>query len=150
MGSSNSRRRETPVQQTQISRSHLYYTCNIIDDHSINYALRENAHRLTWEETAMGREAQSLATQELNRTMRNCELVMYLANTTITLEAGDCDNKIVMQKRYDGEIEWKFTRRSFTQTLYSGVRSLGSRLLGFFGQLPGIAAAAAVKSIMPF
>ncbi|XP_069106493.1 uncharacterized protein [Argopecten irradians] len=149
MGSSNSRS-SPPTQETQSSRRSLRYTCSMIDDQSINHVLRENAHNLTWEEQAMGREAQSLATQELSRTMRNCELVMYLDHTTITLCAGDCDNRIVMQKRYNGEIEWKFTQRSFTQTVYSGVKWLGSRLLSFFGQLPGIAAGAAMKSIMPW
>ncbi|XP_021340772.1 uncharacterized protein LOC110441834 [Mizuhopecten yessoensis] len=151
MGNSNSTQRRDPsVQGNQDPLgSHLRYTCNIIDDHSINYVLRINAHRLTPSEKAMGREAQSLATQELNRTMENCELAMYLDHTTITLTAGNCDNKIIMLQRYEGNIEWKFTKRSFTQTLYSGVRWIGSHLLGFFLELLGIAAGAVVRAIKP-
>ncbi|XP_060085320.1 uncharacterized protein LOC132564707 [Ylistrum balloti] len=139
MGSSSSKQRQTPVQEAQTNRSNLTYTCSIIDDESINYVIRENLHRLTWAERAMAREAQSLATQELNRTMRNCELVMYLDNTTIRIRAGNCDNRIIMLRKGDGEIEWKFTKRSFTQTVYSGVRWVGQSLLGFFGSLLPIA-----------
>ncbi|XP_033726881.1 uncharacterized protein LOC117316426 [Pecten maximus] len=123
-------RHGSPVQNMQLET--VRYRCVIIDHHAINFALRENASKLTPEALAMGREAQSLCTNELNCTMQNCELVMYLIHLTIILQAGNCGNGIIMNKRYDGEIEWKFTKRTFTQTVYSGVKWLGGHLLNFF------------------
>ncbi|XP_069106184.1 uncharacterized protein [Argopecten irradians] len=108
------------------------FRCRMIDDQVINYILRQYNHLLTPDDQAMGREAQSLCTTELNSTMSDCELDIYLTWLTVIVEAGNCANRVVMLKRYDGEIEWKFTRQSFTQCVYSSVKWVGRKMIDFF------------------
>ena len=101
----------------------------MIDDMSLNDILRRHCVEMDSDDRSLLRQAQYMASNELNRTMRNCELRIYLSNFDITVRSGDCTNIIQATKAYNGEIQWKFLKRGFIQ----GAWDLGRGFVSFVG-----------------
>ena len=88
---------------------------------------------MDYEDASVLRQAMIMASNELNRTMRNCELRIYLNNIDIKVISGDAKNVIhAVRSPNTGEIEWKFLKKSFLQGAWDVGRGFASLVGNFF------------------